>query len=150
MATVTAGAGWDLPIPEVTVDAAGGAQFRVTCLVARPADLVITAGEARPASPCPPARRASTPPTTTEPIDEPDADFAVGSTFTPPFAGPLPAGTWVVDAPRLRGRVRGVGGRRLEPRPPHRHGHRALVLDTFARNLETVGGAPPATYERTA
>ncbi len=153
VAPVTAGAGWDLPIPEVTVDAAGGAQFRVTCLVARPADLVITAGEGSARITVPACQaRVDPSPTTTEPIDEPDADFAVGSTFTPPFAGPLPAGTYeVVDAPASCAVVFEVWeDGAWSPDRRTATGTEALVLDTFARNLETVGDAPACTYERTA
>lgn len=153
VATITAGAGWDLPTPEVTVDDAGGAQFAVTCQVAHPADLLVTAGEgvARLTVPaCAPPVDPS--PTTTSPTDEPTADFAVGSDFTPPFAGPLPPGTYeVVDAPASCGLVFEVwedGAWSTDRRTAT--GTDALVLDTYARNLDTVGDAPACTYERTA
>lgn len=152
VATLSAGAGWDLPVPEVAVDGDGGVRWTVTCTATRPADLVITAGEgtARLTVPtCLPPVEPS--PTTTTP-DEPDADFPVGADFTPPFAGPLPPGTYeVVDAPASCAVVYEVwedaawsSDRRTAT------GAAALVLDTFARNVETVGDAPPCTYERTA
>lgn len=153
VATITAGAGWDLPTPEVTVDAAGGARFTVTCLVTRPADLVVTAGEGSARITVPACLAPVDPsPTTTSPAEEPTAEFPVGSDFTPPFAGPLPPGTYaVVDAPASCALVFEVwedGAWGTDRRTAT--GTDDLVLDTYARNLETVGDAPACTYERTA
>lgn len=152
VATLGAGTGWDVPVPDVTVDAEGGARWTVTCTATRPADLVITAGEgtARLTVPaCLPAVDPS--PSTTTP-DEPDADFPIGADFTPPFAGPLPPGTYAVfDAPASCALVFEVwedGAWSTDRRTATDAD--ALVLDTYARNLETVGDAPACTYERTA
>lgn len=153
IATLDAGAGWDIPTPEVTVDDAGSAQFVVTCQVTRPADLVLTAGEGSTRITVPSCRPPVDPsPTTTDPTDEPVADFALGSTFTPPFAGPLPSGTYqVVDAPASCALVYEVWeDGAWSPDLRTATGTDALVLDTYARNLDTVGDAPACTYERTA
>lgn len=153
-ATVT-GSGWDIPSPQAFVDGEGAARWTVSCAVPRPADLLVSAGEGvarvavtacnRPAGP-------SVPSTSTTVPDEPTADFAVGSSFTPPFAGPLPAGTYAVvgDAAScaLVYETWADGAWSADRRTAT--GTAPLVLDTFARNLDTVGDAPPCTYERTS
>ena len=151
-ATLATGAGWEIAAPEATVDGAGEARWTLTCTASRPGDLVITAGEGVGRITVPGCTQPAPPTTATTVPDEPDADFPVGEQFTPPFAGPLPPGSYtVVDDPASCGLVFEVwvdGDWSDERRTSTTTA--TLVLETFARNLATVGDAPACTYERTA
>lgn len=152
VATVT-GTGWDIPSPQASVDGEGSVRWTVSCEVPRPADLLVSAGEGVARVEVPACNRPASAPTTSTTVpDEPTADFAVGSSFTPPFAGPLPAGRYAVvgDAASCALVYEVWVDGAWSPDRRTATGTAPLVLDTFARNLETVGDAPPCTYERTS
>ena len=152
VATLASGAGWEIATPDVTVDGAGGATWTVTCTAQSPGDLVVTADEGVARITVPACSRPVGPTTSTTSPDTPVADFAVGEQFTPPFAGPLPAGTYTVvgDAAScaLVYEVWEDGAWSDDQRTFTGTG--ALVLDTFARNFSTLGDAPACTFERVA
>jgi hypothetical protein len=149
-ATLSAPAGWEVPTPEATVDGAGEATWTVTCTALRPGDLLVGAGGRSARVAVPACNRPASPTTSTTAPDEPVTDFPVGSTFTPPFAGPLPAGTYeVVGAPASCALVYEVWDRDgWRDARVTATGTDPLVVDTYARNLDTVGDTPPCTYER--
>ncbi len=70
--------------------------------------------------------------------------------LTPPFAGPLPSGVYtVVGAAASCALVFEVWEDGAWSDDQHTYtGSRALVLDTFARNIATLGDAPACTFER--
>lgn len=152
VATISGPAGWDIPAPQATVDGAGEATWSVTCQTTRPADLVISAGGGSARLTVAACNRPSPPTTAVTTPDRPVADFPVGSTFTPPFAGPLPAGTYTVtgDAASCALVYEVWDGTAWSDDRVTATGTDPVVLDTFARNLDTIGDAPPCTYERTA
>ena len=82
--------------------------------------------------------------------DEPQTNFPVGSSFTPPFAGPIPPGTYqVTDAGGSCALVYETWD--VEAWSTDRVTNTstsAFVLDTFARNLETLGDTPACSYRR--
>ncbi len=150
VATLASGAGWEIAATDAIVDGAGGASWTVTCTALHPGDLVVSVDEAVARVPVPVCIRPVAPTTSTTVSETPVADFAVGARFTPPFSGPLPAGTYTVvgDAASC-GLVYEVwedGGWSADQRTSTATS--ALVLDTFARNLDTLGDAPACTYER--
>ena len=85
------------------------------------------------------------------PVEAPQPDFAVGQSFTPPFAGPLPAGTYTVtDHPGTCVLTfEAWTGRAWAPARRTVTGTGVVTLRVIARNLESLGDAPPCTYERT-
>ncbi len=152
VATLSGPAGWDIPSPTSTVDGAGEATWTVTCQTGRPSDLVVSAGGGSARLTVAACNRPSPPTTAVTTPDRPVADFPVGSTFTPPFAGPLPAGTYTVtgDAASCALVYEVWDGTAWSDDRVTATGTDPVVLDTFARNLDTIGDAPPCTYERTA
>jgi hypothetical protein len=85
-------------------------------------------------------------------VDPPEPDLPIGASFTPPYRGPIPSGTYtVIDDPgtcvltyeawtgtgwdRARRTVTGTG---------------VIVLPAIARDLEALGDSPACTYERTS
>jgi len=150
-ATLTGPGGWEIPAPQATVGAAGEATWTLTCEAVRPGDLVVSAGGQSARIIVAGCNRPAPPTSVTTP-DEPVADFPVGSTFTPPFAGPLPAGTYTVvgDVASCALVYEEWDGDGWSEDRATATGVEALVLGTFARNLDTVGDTPPCTYERTS
>lgn len=150
-AVLTTGAGWDIVAPETTVGGGGEASWTLRCTTVRPGDLVVSSG-GESARITVPACNRPTPPTTATIPEEPVADFPVGSTFTPPFAGPLPAGVYdVVGEPASCALIYQVwDGDGWSPDRVTATGTDSITLGNFARNLATVGDTPPCTYERTS
>ena len=153
VATLSAAAGWEVTEPQAVVDADGGARWTLTCGRASPADLVVTADGRSVTVPAPSCNRPVAPASTVPPSSrEPSADFPVGRRFTPPFDGPLPAGSYtVIESVTSCALVfeRWVDGAWSADRATAT-GTDPFVLDTFARNLASLGAAPACTYERTA
>lgn len=149
IATLTGPAGWEISSPQAGVDSEGEVTWTVRCQTTRPGDLVVSAG-GQSARITVVACNRPAPPTTVP--DEPVAEFPVGAIFTPPFAGPLPAGTYaVVGEFASCALVYEVwAGDGWSANRATAIGTEALVLRTFARNLDTVGDTPPCTYERTS
>lgn len=151
--TLDGAAGWDISTPQATVDGAGQARWTLACASTRPSDLLISSGTGVARITVPAClRSASTTATSTTTPVQPTADFPVGSHFTPPFAGPIPAGTYEVVARRPSCALvyqRFDDGAWSQDRVMVT-GSDPVVLDTFAQDLRTAGDAPPCTYERTA
>ena len=147
-AVLTTGAGWEIVSPQTTVDGAGEATWTLRCQTIRPADLVVSSGAASARVTVPACNRPAPPTSVTTP-EEPVADFPVGSTFTPPFAGPLPAGTYDVvgDPASCRVDLPGVARRRLERRPGDGDGHQ-LAGPRHLRPQPVHGGQHPALHLR--
>lgn len=84
------------------------------------------------------------------PVDEPQPDFDVGRRFTPPFAGPIPAGTYaVVDDPGTCALTyEAWTGDGWDPARRTVTGVGQVVIPVIARNLASLGDSPPCTYER--
>ena len=150
VATLSSGAGWEIAAPDVTVDGAGGATWTVTCTALHPGDLLVSADDGVARITVPACTRPVGPTTSTTDPKIPVADFPVGDRFTPPFAGPLPAGSYTVvgdvSSCALVYEVWEDDAWSADQRTFTGTG--ALVLDTFARNLGTLGDAPACTFER--
>ena len=150
--TLASSAGWE-GLGERAVDGEGRVEWVLTCTTEAPAPLRLRAGDGSLTVPAPACRPQPSPvPPPEDRIDPPVADFAVGSSFTPPFAGPLPAGTYeVTETTGACALVyeRWAGGRWATQRTTNTS-TTGFTLDTFARNLETLGATPPCTYRRTA
>lgn len=151
IATLTGPAGWEISSPQAGVDAGGEVTWTVRCQTTRPGDLVVSVGGQSARITVVACNRPSPPTTVTVP-DDPVADFPVGTSFTPPFAGPLPAGIYTVV-----GEVASCAlvyevweGDRWGANRATATGTDPLVVRSFARNLATVGDTPPCTYERTS
>lgn len=84
------------------------------------------------------------------PIEEPEPDFDVGESFTPPFAGPIPAGTYtVVDDPGTCVLTyEAWTGTEWDPARRTVTGTEQVEIPAIARNLEALGDSPACTYER--
>jgi hypothetical protein len=84
------------------------------------------------------------------PVDPPRPDFPVGDEFTPPFAGPIPAGTYtVVDSPGTCGLTyEAWAGDHWDPVRRTVAGTGDVTLPDIARDLQTLGDSPPCTYRR--
>jgi hypothetical protein len=84
------------------------------------------------------------------PVDEPDPDFDVGQSFTPPFAGPIPAGTYtVVDDPGTCALTyEAWTGEGWDPARRTATGTGSIQIPVIARDLEALGDSPACTYER--
>lgn len=137
--------------PTVVFDGAGQAQWALTCtdegsVTAQVAALSITTTlsafcEAPPdEEPEPPA------------VDEPEPDFPVGTSFTPPFRGPIPAGNYTVtdDPGTCVLTYEAWAGDHWDPARRTVTGTGDVVIGDIARNLESLGDAPPCTYRRTS
>lgn len=85
------------------------------------------------------------------PVEAPDPDFPVGASFTPPYAGPIPAGTYtVIDDPGTCVLTyEAWTGEDWDPARRTVTGTGVLAIPEIARNLEALGDSPPCTYERT-
>jgi hypothetical protein len=85
------------------------------------------------------------------PVDVPDPDFDIGASFTPPYGGPIPAGTYtVIDDPGTCVLTyEAWTGSAWDPARQTVTGTGTISIPTIARNLEALGDSPPCTYERT-
>lgn len=84
------------------------------------------------------------------PVDVPRPDFPVGAVFTPPFDGPIPVGTYtVIDHPGTCALTyEAWTGAGWDPARPTITGTGTVSIPRIARALESLGDAPPCTYER--
>lgn len=151
--TITAdgGSGWAIDQPSRAVGADGTTSWTVTCRRPSPGAITVSVAGAT-ATVTPPCSAA--PPTTQPPTDDPEPEsvIAVGERFTPPLAGPIGPGTYdVVESSGTCAFVYQpwVGGA-WSPSRRTASGTGPVVLDTFARDLEPLGGSTPCTYERTS
>jgi hypothetical protein len=141
---------WELDgEPETVIDDAGRAAWRFTCRDEGPVSARVAAVSRQvvvTATCVAPAEEPPSPP----PVDRPDPDFPVGSTFTPPFAGPIPAGTYaVVDDPGTCGLTyQAWTGGAWDPARRTITGTGEVTIPQIARDLQTLGDSPPCTYER--
>ncbi len=85
------------------------------------------------------------------PVDVPEPDFPIGTSFTPPFAGPIPAGTYtVVDDPGTCALTyEAWTGEDWDPARRTVTGTGVVTIPAIARDLEALGDSPACTYERT-
>lgn len=85
------------------------------------------------------------------PVDEPEPDFPIGASFTPPFDGPIPAGTYtVIDDPGTCALTyEAWTGAGWDPARRTVTGTDVISIPTIARDLEALGDSPACTYERT-
>ena len=84
------------------------------------------------------------------PVDVPEPDFDIGASFTPPYGGPIPAGTYtVIDDPGTCVLTYEAWTRTgWDPARQTVTGTGTISIPTIARNLEALGDSPPCTYER--
>jgi hypothetical protein len=84
------------------------------------------------------------------PVEQPEPDLDVGESFTPPFAGPIPAGTYaVVDDPGTCVLTyEAWTGSSWDPARRTAAGVGQITIPTIARDLEALGDSPACTYER--
>jgi hypothetical protein len=84
------------------------------------------------------------------PVDQPEPDFDIGESFTPPFAGPIPAGTYTVtdDPGTCALTYEAWTGTAWDPARRTVTGTDVIAIPTIARNLEALGDSPACTYER--
>lgn len=149
-ATITAdgGADWRVEGAARAVGADGTASWTVVCTAPGTTGIRISVGgtsttvQAR-------CRAAAPPP---QVVDEPPPTSAVpvGGRFTPPIGGPIAPGTYaVVESSGTCAFVYQpfVGGQWSNARLTAT-GTEQVVLTSFARNLEPLGGSTPCTYER--
>jgi hypothetical protein len=146
---LVAPAGWQGAEGERRVDGEGRVDWTLTCTAPSPSSLRIVAGqgELTVAAPfCREPDRGAPPPED----DQPQTNFPVGSSFTPPFGGPLPAGRYeVTETSGTCALVYEVwDGAAWSDERVTNTSTLGLTLDTFARNLETLGDTPPCTYRR--
>jgi hypothetical protein len=149
-ATITAdgGSGWRVEGAARAVGADGTASWTITCTAAGSEGVSISVGtttttvEAR----C----RASAPAPTVIEEPPPTSVVEVGGRFTPPIAGPVGPGTYaVVESSGTCAFVyQPYVGNQWSSDLQTASGTELLVLTTFARNLDPLGGSTPCTYER--
>ncbi len=149
-AVVTTTGPWELTgEPEAVIDDAGRAAWVLTCRDEGPVSARVAAVSRQVVvtATCV-ARVVVEPP---PPVDEPEPDFPVGSTFTPPFDGPIPAGTYtVVDDPGTCALTyEAWTGTAWDPARRTITGTGEITIPDIARNLEALGDSPACTYERT-
>ncbi|HYF47113.1 MAG TPA: carboxypeptidase-like regulatory domain-containing protein [Acidimicrobiales bacterium] len=84
------------------------------------------------------------------PVEEPEPDLPIGAAFTPPYAGPVPAGTYtVIDDPGTCVLTyEAWTGTGWDPARRTVTGTDVVTIPTIARNLEALGDSVPCTYER--
>jgi hypothetical protein len=87
---------------------------------------------------------------TPPPVDEPVPDFDIGASFTPPYEGPIPAGTYTVtdDPGTCVLTYEAWTGSAWDPARRSVTGIGTVSIPTIARNLAALGDSPPCTYER--
>ena len=85
------------------------------------------------------------------PVEVPRPDFPIGSAFTPPYAGPLPAGTYtIVDDPGACALTyEAWTGSDWAPARRTITGTGVISIPVISRSLEALGDSPACTYERT-
>lgn len=148
-ARATAIGPWTLDaFPTAVIDDAGRVSWTLTCEAEGPvsAHLEALGTETTVSATCV-APAVVVPP----PVEEPQPDFPVGASFTPPFAGPIPAGTYtVVDDPGTCVLTyEAWTGRAWDPARRTVTGTDSIQIPEIARNLEALGDSPACTYERT-
>jgi hypothetical protein len=132
--------------PTATVDDAGRVSWTFTCTATGSvsARVVALGVETTVSATC--IEPVVVPP----PVDEPDPDFDVGQSFTPPFAGPIPAGTYtVVDDPGTCALTyEAWTGEGWDPARRTATGTGSIQIPVIARDLEALGVSPACTYVR--
>jgi hypothetical protein len=134
--------------PEAVIDAAGRVSWTLTCRAAGPVSARIDAiGTSTTVG-----ARCEEPPPPPPPVIPPDPDFPVGASFTPPFAGPVPAGRYeVIDDPGTCALTfQAWVGDGWDPARRTVTGTGEIVLPEIARDLRPLGDSPPCTYRRVA
>jgi len=124
-----------------TTDPAGFVLFSVACLSTGDHSVIIDSSGKQLAVGLPPCLEGS--------LDDlpPDAPlFALGDTFTVPFEGPLPPGTYVATSPGNCGtsyeEFAGTWARNVSL-------DRTLVFSNPTRSLSPLAGSKPCTFKRT-
>ena len=148
LATLTVPDGWTLEGPPQRAAAADGRiSWRLTCREPGSSALGLSApGVSRTLS----LGCTVSPPPVPIPTPPPATDFPIGDEFTPPFGGPIPAGTYrvtqhsgtcgLVYQPWVNGS--------WSPQTVTVTGRGTISVPTIARDLRTVSGVPACTYER--
>jgi hypothetical protein len=146
-ARVTAFGPWTLEgSPSATIDEAGRVAWTFTCTApgSVSARVVALGVETTVSATC--VEPVVVPP----PVEVPDPQFDVGQSFTPPFAGPVPAGTYTVtdDPGTCALTYEAWTGTAWDPARRTVTGVGQVQIPTIARNLEALGDSPACTYER--
>jgi len=146
-ATVTAFGPWRLNgSSTVVVDPAGRAAWTFTCEAAGSvsARVVSLGTETTVSATC------VVPVVIEPPVDQPEPDFPVGASFTPPYGGPIPAGTYtVIDDPGTCALTyEAWTGEDWDPARRTVTGTGVITIPEIARDLEALGDSPACTYER--
>ena len=140
--------GWELDgAAERTAAADGRVSWRLTCTEAGGGALGLSAAGV---SQTLPLGCTVSPPTIPAPVPPPTTDFAVGEIFTPPFAGPIPAGTYrVAEHEGTCGLVyQPWANGAWSPQTVTATGTGTIRIGAIARDLRTVSGVPACSYER--
>jgi len=147
-ATVTALGPWRLNgSPDAVIDDAGRVAWTFTCEGAGSVSArVVALGTATTVS-----ATCVVPVVVEPPVDPPEPDFPIGASFTPPYGGPIPAGTYtVIDDPGTCALTyEAWTGTDWDPARRTVTGTGVITLPDIARNLEALGESPACTYERT-
>ena len=134
--------------PEAVIDDAGRVSWTFTCAAAGPVTALVEAlgTETTVSATCVPPPVVLPPP-----VDTPEPDFPIGDSFTPPFDGPVPAGTYtIIDDPGTCVLTyEAWTGSAWEPARRTVTGTGVVSIPDIARNLEALGDSPACTYERT-
>lgn len=147
-ATVTVFGPWRLngPRPAV-IDDAGRVRWTFTCEAAGSVSARVEAlgTETTVSATC------KLPAVVDPPPEPPEPDFPIGASFTPPYGGPIPAGTYtVIDDPGTCALTyEAWTGRDWAPARRTVTGTGVITIPEIARHLEALGDSPACTYERT-
>jgi hypothetical protein len=147
-ATVTVFGPWRLNgSRSAVVDGAGRVRWAITCDSAGPVSARVEAlgTEATVSATC------QLPVVVDPPPEPPAPDFPIGASFTPPYGGPIPAGTYTViaDPGTCALTYEAWTGRDWAPARRTVTGTGVITIPEIARNLEALGDSPACTYERT-
>lgn len=146
-ATVEAVGPWDLDGPAgAVIDDDGRVAWSFTCTDTGSVSAVVSALEQELTLSATCVEPVEEPP----PVEPPVPDLDVGESFTPPVAGPIPAGDYlVVDDPGTCSiTYQAWTGTAWDPVRRTLTGTGTLTLPEIARDLRTLGDSPPCTYER--
>jgi hypothetical protein len=147
---LSAGPGWQVDGRAAqAVDGSGRASWSVTCAEAGSARLDVRSGDGTVVidTSC---RAPVEEPESPAGDPAPDTDFPLGDRFSPPFAPPLPAGSYdVVESPGSCGISfeRYVDGA-WETDRRTATGTNGFVASTPFRDVRVIGDSPPCLYER--
>jgi hypothetical protein len=134
--------------PTSSVDEAGRVSWSFTCrdLGSVSAQIVALGVETTVSASC------VEPVVVAPPVEEPEPDFDIGESFTPPFDGPIPAGTYTVtDDPGTCGLTyEAWTGTAWDPARRTVTGVDEVVIPDIARDLDVLGDSPACTYERSS